>query len=655
MKIRLYQILVNRSLYISESYSKYRTKSNSRIKDLLYLGWLNVSNIFLGTQYMNQKKKGIPLSVNESLLSQYPAPEQLVKSLLSYDVISFDIWDTLILRPFGSPSDLFFLVGEKLKYMDYVHIRQEAEKKARNKKYHSKGTYEVTIEEIYDEVEYMTGISKKEGLRIELETEYNLCFPSTYMLEVYKLLKVHGKKLICVSDMYIPKKYMEDILNKCGYDCFDEIFISCDYLKSKNEGTLYQTVKDRYSSDLSIIHIGDNKYSDIKMAQKYQIETFWIENVNEKGNVFRTKDMSAIVGSAYRGITNAKIHNKCTILSPEYEYGYIYGGLFVLGYCNFISEYAKQNNIDKVIFLSRDGDILKQAYDYLFPGNTSEYVYWSRVISTKLAAKYFRYDYMRRFLYQKVNQHILIKDIFMSMGIENMLVNIQYKPQDTLTSKNVECISDYLLHHMDEVVKHYDEASEAAKLYYTNVLQGHERVCAVDVGWAGSGAISLKHLVENEWSIPCKIYGIVGGTTSVHNFDRNISETFLQNRDLVSYMYSQSFNRNIWLSHDLTKNHNLYFELLLSSIHPTFCGFEKRGEEIQLKFGKKDDNQSGIREIQKGILDFVADYTAAFNKYPFMMNISGQDAYAPFLYAAENSSKYLDKIGDKFKFNPLIG
>ena len=52
--------------------------------------------------------------------------------------------------------------------------------------------------------------------------------------------------------------------------------------------------------------------------------------------------------------------------SMEYEYGFIYGGLFVLGYCQFIHKYCTSHKIDKILFLSRDGDILKQVYDQIF-------------------------------------------------------------------------------------------------------------------------------------------------------------------------------------------------------------------------------------------------------------------------------------------------
>lgn len=62
------------------------------------------------------------------------------KGLMSYDVISFDVFDTLLFRPFSSPSDLFMLVGERLDIMDFTQIRLQAEEEARQKNRLLRGT-----------------------------------------------------------------------------------------------------------------------------------------------------------------------------------------------------------------------------------------------------------------------------------------------------------------------------------------------------------------------------------------------------------------------------------------------------------------------------------------------------------------------------------
>lgn len=133
----------------------------------------------------------------------------LAKDLMAYDVISFDIFDTLILRPFAKPTDLFMVVGNKLKIIDFMRIRIEAEKVARDEAMVLKGNHEVSIYEIYEKVSRKTGIDVQKGVDAEFETEMEFCFANPYMKRVYDLLNDQGKKIILTSDMYLPADMME--------------------------------------------------------------------------------------------------------------------------------------------------------------------------------------------------------------------------------------------------------------------------------------------------------------------------------------------------------------------------------------------------------------------------------------------------------------
>ena len=69
----------------------------------------------------------------------------------------------------------------------------------------------------------------------------------------------------------------------------------------------------------------------------------------------------------YRGIVNAHLHNGLKLRDRDYECGFVYGGIFALGYCQFIHDYMQQHRIEKLLFLARDGDILSQVYRLLYP------------------------------------------------------------------------------------------------------------------------------------------------------------------------------------------------------------------------------------------------------------------------------------------------
>ncbi len=666
MKAKIYDILVNRHSGIKDRYHQFHDGAYGIKKYLswIYLLWLNFCYYVLQFRFLGVKKEAVlyeekKLNINQAeselVMKEGICSSTFIEKLSYYDTISFDIFDTLIFRPFSEPTDLFYFIGEELGIMNFKELRRQMEKKARNQCYEIKGHYEVTLEDIWNLLEHEIGISKTKGMRVEIETEHQFCYANPFMQEVYKELQKKGKKIIIVSDMYLPRNVLQEILERNGYESYEKLYVSCEYAKSKWNGELYELVKQEYSG--KIIHVGDNRHSDVTMAKKKGIDTCYYPNVNQNSLQYRAYDMSSIIGGAYRGIVNNYLYQGLHSYSMEYEYGFIYGGLFVTGYCTFIHDYCKKHQIDKVLFLSRDGDVLKQAYKLLFPEEKVEYVYCSRRAVTKLMAREDKYDYFRRFLYHKVNQGIFLENILKSMELEFLLMELpkSLTPSTILTDKNIEEVKLFLESNWSKILCAYEEEQKAAKLYYGEVLRDCEKVVAVDIGWAGSGAIALNYLVQNVWKLSCEIIGIVAGTNTIHNSEPNASETFLQSGKLVAYLYSQHHNRDLWKKHEPNRNYNVYWELLVSSPTPQFKGFsmDEQGG-WKLLFGEYDKNLDGIREIQRGILDFVTNYQKHFGDIDFMYEISGRDAYAPMLLAAGNNEKYLKEIAKKFSIQVNI-
>lgn len=653
MKSRIYNFLVNKHPGIRDRYHAFHDGSYGfkKLWSYVYLLWLNWCYYVFFCRFLG-KKKGVAIyeskkvSINISESEQYNhnmlSVEAFVDRLKAYDVISFDIFDTLIFRPFSKPTDLFYLIGNELGMMNFADMRKAYEWEARKLHFAKEHNYEVTLEEIWNLIERECGIDAKSGMEIEKKLELKFCYANPFMKQVFDELVKLGKRVIIVSDMYLPHIVLEQMLTKAGYEGYEKLYVSCEYGINKYEGKLYDYVIKDAGLTGTRIHVGDNVISDVKSAKEHGFDSLHYPNVNEDQEEYRAMDMSPIVGGAYRGIVNNALHCGQKAYSMEYEYGYTYGGLFVTGYCNYVHEYCKKNDVDKILFLSRDGDILCQAYKKMFPSDNIEYVYWSRKAATKLMAGYDRYDYFRRFLYHKVNQGKSVEDILKSMEID-----WSYDITGELTNKNVDDLKDKLLADWDKVLANYAEEQRFAAEYYGKVLAGCKKVVAVDIGWAGSGAVALDTLVNKEWNIPCEIIGIVAGTNTVHNSEPYATEVFFQSGKLVSYMYSMSHNTDLMKKHDPNRDYNVYWELLLSSPTPQFVGFGAEG----LRFGKYDDNQEGIKMIQEGILDFVNDYLTHFGEFSYMLNISGRDAYAPMMVAASKDEKYLKAINKRFNLD----
>ena len=546
----------------------------------------------------------------------------------------------------------------RLEFMDFKRLRVIAEREARDERHASNGDYEVTLEEIWDRLSTLTGLDPVTGMVEETKVEMDLCYANPFMLNVFNALTEKGKKIIITSDMYLSEEFLRSLLENNGFTGFEKIYVSNNYRKSKAEGSLYEIVKAE--NEGRIIHVGDNPISDVKRAEEKGLEALSYPNVNRKVYLYRPYDMSPMVGGAYRGIVNNCIYGSGKEFSREYEYGFIYGGLFVLGYCNFIHKYCVNNGIDTLLFLSRDGSILKEVYDKLFPGENTKYAYWSRKAALKQTADINRYDYYRRFIDHRIGDRITIGEALESMGLlENSkmkaeLSESKIKLDGVLNVEAAEMLKQFLDTHIYWIEGSYFKEKEACQKYYENLLCDSKKCVAIDIGWAGSGAIALRNLAKNSWELDCEIIGMVAGTNTIYNAEPDASESFLQSGKMVSYMYSQANNRDLLKIHDPGKDYNIFWELLLSSTEPQCIGFGFDGEGNPTPvFGNKDYNSKGISEIQSGIKDFVYEYSHKFEEYPYMMDISGRDAYAPMIVAASHNEKYLKEIEKMFK--PVVG
>ena len=204
--------------------------------------------------------------------------------------------------------------------------------------------------------------------------------------------------------------------------------------------------------------------------------------------------------------------------------------------------------------------------------------------------------------------------------------------EEYLTDKNVKDVKEHLLKHWEYVTERYRELSEAGKLYYQTVLSRCKKVLAVDVGWAGSGAMALDYLVNREWNLGCDVIGMIAGTNSLHNAEPNAAESFLYSGKLVSYLYSQEKNRGNWKWHNPAKNHNLLVEFLLSSKEGSLKDivFDKDlAEGYRFVFKEPDVAEAVVTQIQQGIMDFAKDFTTYLPEDVWKNHvISGNDVYA---------------------------
>lgn len=213
---------------------------------------------------------------------------ELLNRINYYDVISFDIFDTLLMRKVFEPLDVFSFVEDKIsednpKYKCFRKYRRTAEISC----------VDGNIHEIYKNIIELMDLNEEESrflLDKEIKSEKELLVVRKDVLDILNYALKIGKKVIAVSDMYLPLNIMTDILKEKGINGLDGVFISCDFRKSKNNG-LFEKVRDRY--DNRVLHIGDDYYADIMSPKRYDIDSI---GVYKSSDLLRMKEKAKRIG-----------------------------------------------------------------------------------------------------------------------------------------------------------------------------------------------------------------------------------------------------------------------------------------------------------------------------------------------------------------------
>lgn len=208
----------------------------------------------------------------------------LRKILVSYfDVVTFDIFDTLIERTVKAPWEVFRMAGEdilgKAQADAFCVARQEAERIARR----GRQDGEVTLEEIYVQLHEHYREKADALMYAEIDRELACCHPRLRNVSLMRYCLEVGKKVFLISDMYLPTEIIAQMLEECGIKGFQKLYVSCDYRKNKVRGELFRIVmEENQISSGSMLHIGDSIRADIFGAARVGIPAVWVRRKNGK-------------------------------------------------------------------------------------------------------------------------------------------------------------------------------------------------------------------------------------------------------------------------------------------------------------------------------------------------------------------------------------
>ncbi|MBN3063663.1 HAD-IA family hydrolase [Pectobacterium aquaticum] len=341
--------------------------------------------------------------------------EKIKKDIEKAKIVSFDVFDTLLLRPYLEPTDLFLHIEKSEEAPFFCNARIEAEREARRKRPQRE---DIFFDDIYEEIDTVFKPLKQ----VELDFEMKVLQQNSEMKQVWDYAKSKNKKIVIASDMYLSTEFIAESLKKNGFSDYDKIYVSGELGKTKSRGSMYEhIINELEAQPCDIVHIGDNKHSDYTKSKSHGINGVLYKQVAKQylKNSVRVEYFKKTTGSDLgKSILIAILairwqKNQLGILKSDYwsGLGYEYAGPVAYGYSRWIASEVEKANINNLLFVARDGYTLQKIYSTFNTTTETNYIYAPRILNLTC-----RLDYAK----ENIKQSGAIIDYFNRLNPEIM-------------------------------------------------------------------------------------------------------------------------------------------------------------------------------------------------------------------------------------------
>ena len=532
-------------------------------------------------------------------LSGQDALRQLV---VDYDVVSFDFFDTLFIRPIYDPEDAFDILAHRHGISNFKELRREAQTEA-FRQMHVAGRKEITLENIY-EVFPECSVPAETLKNAEYELELDLVSPNPELVDFYKDMIYAGKTVIVVSDMYLDKAFFVKALNKFNLPEV-ALFISADENATKRDyGELYDVVATALAVDKKqILHIGDNQASDVEQAKAKGVTAYHYQ---------QTCLLPAFTAHTLPSSLAVGLGRTCYLdfsSSIWRECGFFYAGPASLGFLRWVEERVVKDKVDHVLNVSRDGFLMQRISEQLKTrfSDRSTYFFGSRIAFTLAAITEDNFCEFLPFILSGsdgLSPFELLERIGVQTPDPEVMKSLGLADDKRITPDLEPDLQRFLYAYRWEILK-VCRMNRRALFNYLNELGVREgqKLALVDVGWSGSTQealeLALKHLMDVE---------VVGYYFCLVDTPERIARS--QCHDMKA-MFSSETNPPDLIAQ--IYNHRVTIETLFSAPHHTVIGFDMRADKVHpvedCGRGAEDSSLENAREVALGGELFAQEYT----------------------------------------------
>ena len=648
IKDRCYYLVAVKNDKIEKDYRTYKESHKQAHQKAPWRSWKTL--LRLNYRYRILHKDGYlfftpPEKEALSRIFYYQFPEKrlpverLLEQLASYDVVSFDIFDTAIFRKVDRPERIFYIMGMEMGFHDFMSVRKKAEMQVRDKKERETGSREIVLSEIYDVLGKQAGIDKQ-WMQREIDLELRASCVNPYIHAIYKGLLRQGKTILFTSDMYLPKAVIEQLLHNAGYTEYNKLYLSNEYGVNKGNGNLQRAVKSDYP-DCKIVHIGDNMHSDVNMTKSVGIDAIFNRDTTA---YLQEENLDNLAGSTYTAVINNTMNSGMWQNSLHYDHGYRIGGILLTGFCQYINRVARERKVEKILFCARDCEIVHRAYNLYFHEFENAYLEISRYAILNLCSERYAYDMIGRCIMRYMNEFRTSKTIgtiLEECGYSYLIPYLEESNLDqfmfpqAIAQKKIE---EFILDHLYVIQENNTTATEAAKSYYASVIGTANNILVVDLGWSGSCITDFKYFMETRFpERQLQISGVLACTsrnwTVASSVEDNVISAYLyspmKNMDITkTLMPGGEISRN----RDEMDRRHLPMESLFTSKEASLLSydFNSEGQVRMIRRPMMQPNEEEIDAIQMGMLDFTKTYLDYCNAFEREVYVPPYVAFTPF-------------------------
>lgn len=518
---------------------------------------------------------------------------ELLQKIEEHDVVSFDLFDTLIMRKTLFSTDVHEIVEGRLRQQG-IEIEGFSGKRLEcEKSLAKKGS--LTLIEIYRymlEAYGIEGVSAEALADMEWSVDLELLVPRDEMCDLVSQIYRSGKAVYIVSDTYYTKEQLNDLLDKFGVEVTD-IFASCEFGTSKTQ-ELFGCLRDCLGQR-SYLHVGDDGVADVEYAERFGLDTYKIysgaELLEAVGYMGMWESVETLADRIKLGMFVAKVFNspfqfeteECRIeVLTAHDIGYVFAAPIITDFVVWFDKMVQKYHMANVWMGARDGYLLKKLYDYLKRGEASTYFLTSRTAAIR-AGMESKEDI--RYVADMNFTGSLEKQLMVRFGIETEAAG-----------------QESLLDFAEEIL----ERSAMVRRNYQSYIEGLNKqnggIAFFDFVAKGTTQLYLSKLVEQP------LQGL---------YFLQLEEDYMEKYNLhIDAFYSVDEKDSSTIFEDY-----YILETILTSPEPSVNEFDAAGNPVFAKENRSKEDLECVLEEQRGIVNYFVTF---MNLCPDVSNVENK-------------------------------